>query len=298
MQGSDLQFGEGQTGTIQLTGTLGGVQVVRTLAFTGGTYEIKEEVKVTNTSPAQLQGNLAFTVSSVPLTAESDKYNVTKFAYFTADGLSEEQDHKDLQQGIESAQPAHWAGIESNYFCSAWSPTSGDMIARAKLEDNVYRMTIADQLLLDPGTTQLRSCSYYFGPKTESALAPMPKNLKASINYGFFDIIAKPLNKFLHFLYGYVGNYGVAIIVLTIIISILFWPLSHKSYKSMEQMKRLQPMMAKIREKYADDREKMNAEIMQLYKTYKAVNFGWRMRAHAAANPCLFCTLSILARGY
>jgi YidC/Oxa1 family membrane protein insertase len=97
----------------------------------------------------------------------------------------------------------------------------------------------------------------------------MPKDLKASINYGFFDFIAKPLNQFLNFLHDYVGNYGVAIIILTIIIKALFWPLSHKSYKSMEQMKKLQPMMAKIREKHADDREKMNAEIMQLYKTYK-----------------------------
>ena len=127
----------------------------------------------------------------------------------------------------------------------------------------------SSRLFLDLGIIQLRICSYYFGPKTERDLQSMPKNLKASINYGFFDIIAKPLNKFLNFLYGYVGNYGVAIIILTIIIKVLFWPLSQKSYKSMEQMKKLQPMMTKIREKYADDREKMNAEIMQLYKTYK-----------------------------
>jgi YidC/Oxa1 family membrane protein insertase len=73
----------------------------------------------------------------------------------------------------------------------------------------------------------------------------------------------------LNFFYSYVGNYGVAIIFLTIIIKILFWPLSHKSYKSMESMKKLQPMMAKIREKHKDDRQKMNQEMMQLYKTYK-----------------------------
>lgn len=269
VQGGDMNLAAGQSGTLQLTGALGGVQIVRTLIFTSGSYEIKEEVKISNTSTAQIQGNLAFSVSSVPLTAESDKYNVTKIAYHAADGLTEEQDHKDLQQGLESTQPAHWAGIESNYFLLGLVPTSADMIVRAKLEDNIYRLTIADQMLLDPGTTQLRTCSCYLGPKKESALAGMPKNLKASINYGFFDIIAKPLNKFLNFLYGYVGNYGLAIIILTITIKILFWPLSHKSYKSMEQMKRLQPMMAKIREKYADDREKMNAEIMQLYKTYK-----------------------------
>lgn len=269
VEGGDLNLAEGQTGNLQLTGVMAGVQIVRNLSFVGGSYEIKEEVKVTNTSTAQIQGNVSFSVSSVPLSAEGDQYNLTKVAYLAADELTEEDDSKDLQQGLESPTPVQWAGIESNYFLMALVPTSSDMTARAKLEDNVYRMTIADPLLLDPGVTQLRTCSYYLGPKTDAFLAAMPKNLRASINYGFFDVIAKPLNQFLVFLYGYVGNYGLAIIILTVIIKILFWPLSHKSYKSMEQMKKLQPMMAKIREKHADDREKMNAEIMQLYKTYK-----------------------------
>jgi len=269
VQGGDLTLADGQAGSIQLTGVIGGVQVERALTFTGGSYEVKEEVKVTNTTPAQIQGNLAFSVSSVPLTAESDKYNQTKIAYMAAGSLTEEDSQKDLLLGVESPTPAQWGGIESNYFLLALVPTSSDMMVRSKLEDNVYRMTMADQMLLDPGVTQLRTVSYYFGPKTEKDLAALPKNLKASMHFGFFDIIAKPLNKFLNFLYGYVGNYGIAIIILTIIIKILFWPLSHKSYKSMEQMKKLQPMMAKIREKHADDREKMNSEIMQLYKTYK-----------------------------
>ena len=79
----------------------------------------------------------------------------------------------------------------------------------------------------------------------------------------------KPLLMLLEFFYSYAHNYGVAIILLTIVIKILFWPLSQKSYKSMQQMKQLQPLIVKIREKYADDKESMNREIMQLYKTYK-----------------------------
>lgn len=274
VQGEDLNLVPGQSGSIQLVGVLGGVRIVRELSFSGDSYEIKEEVKVTNTTPAQIQGSLAFSVSSLRLTAEDDRYNHTKIAYMAAGNLKEEDSQKDLQLGLESSGPAQWGCIESNYFLMALVPTSADMIVRGKLEEGVYRVTVADQLLLDPGITQLRACSYYFGPKTERALMDMPKNLKASIDYGFFDIIAKPLNKFLNFLYGYVGNYGVAIIILTIVIKLLFWPLSQKSYKSMEQMKKLQPMMAKIREKYSDDREKMNAEIMQLYKTYKVNPMG------------------------
>ncbi|NLY40633.1 MAG: membrane protein insertase YidC [Desulfovibrionales bacterium] len=269
VQGSDLTLADGQSGSIELTGEVGGVRVARTLTFTGGSYEIKDDVKITNTTPAQIQGNLAFSVSSSNLAAEGDRYNLTKIAYMAADKLTTEDSQKDLGLGLESAGPAQWGGIESNYFLIGLVPTSADMIIRAKLEDTVYRLTMTDQILLDPGITQLRTASYYLGPKTESYLTALPKNLKGSINYGFFDLIAKPLNTFLKFLYTYVHNYGVAIIILTIIIKILFWPLSHKSYKSMEQMKKLQPMMGKIREKYADDREKMNAEIMQLYKTYK-----------------------------
>ena len=80
------------SGGIQLTGVLGGVRIVRELSFTGGSYEVKEEVKVTNTSPAQLQGNLAFSVSSPSLTAEDDRYNLTKIVYMAAGGLEEEDD--------------------------------------------------------------------------------------------------------------------------------------------------------------------------------------------------------------
>jgi YidC/Oxa1 family membrane protein insertase len=82
-------------------------------------------------------------------------------------------------------------------------------------------------------------------------------------------VLSKPLLKLLHLFHGFVGNWGLAIILLTIVIKIVFWPLSHKSYKSMNQMKKIQPLMAKVREQYKDDRQKMNEEMMRLYKTYK-----------------------------
>jgi YidC/Oxa1 family membrane protein insertase len=89
------------------------------------------------------------------------------------------------------------------------------------------------------------------------------------VDFGWFHIIAVPLLKILNWFYKYVHNYGVAVILLTVLIKLIFWPLSQKSYKSMDQMKKLQPMLTKLREKYADDKERMNQEVMQLYKTYK-----------------------------
>jgi YidC/Oxa1 family membrane protein insertase len=269
VQGGDLTLNAAQSGSIQLSTRRGDLEVVRILRFQGDSYAIQEEIRVTNQGKAQVKGQLSATLASAGLSAPDDRYNHTKIAYWT-NALEQEGDAKDLQTGIASEQPVRWGSIDSNYFLMAMVPTSGDMFLRAKLEDGVYRVAVTDTLIVDPGVSQVRTLTYYLGPKTEADLAAMPGGLAQAIHYGFFDVIAKPLKRFLVFLAAHTGgNYGVAIIILTVIIKILFWPLSHKSYKSMEQMRRIQPLMAKIREKYADDREKMNAEIMQLYKTYK-----------------------------
>jgi YidC/Oxa1 family membrane protein insertase len=99
-------------------------------------------------------------------------------------------------------------------------------------------------------------------------------NLERALDFGWFTFLAKPLLVFLKWLYNYFHNYGIAIIILTVIIKILFWPLTHKSYKSMQVMKKIQPKMAQIREKYKDDREKLNQELMMLYRTYKVNPLG------------------------
>lgn len=269
VQGSDLSLDATQSGSIQLTTQIGDITLMRILRFQADSYAIQEEIRITNQGKSQVKGQLSATLASAGLSAPEDRYNLTKIAYWT-NALEHESDVKDLQTGIISEQPVRWGGIDSNYFLMAAVPTSGDMFLRAKLEDGVYRVALTDPVTVDPGISQVRTITYYLGPKTEADLAAIPGGLPQAIHYGFFDSIAKPLKRFLVFLATHTGgNYGVAIIILTVIIKILFWPLSHKSYKSMEQMRRIQPLMAKIREKYADDREKMNAEIMHLYKTYK-----------------------------
>ncbi|MEJ2033346.1 MAG: membrane protein insertase YidC, partial [Deltaproteobacteria bacterium] len=92
--------------------------------------------------------------------------------------------------------------------------------------------------------------------------------------FGWFDILAKPMLYLLNFFYGFTHNYGVAIILVTIIIKLLFWPIAHKGMKSMKTMQKLQPKITKLREKYKDDRERMNQEMMKLYQTYKINPLG------------------------
>ena len=102
--------------------------------------------------------------------------------------------------------------------------------------------------------------NWWFGPKDRTMLATAPDHLSQAVNFGMFSIIARPLLTILAFFHSFVGNWGIAILMLTFCIRVVFWPLSQKSFKSMEQMKKLQPMMKKLREKHKDDKEALNKE--------------------------------------
>jgi YidC/Oxa1 family membrane protein insertase len=127
---------------------------------------------------------------------------------------------------------------------------------------------------VDPGGQAVARYTLYLGPRDLDILKEIGSQLEASVDFGWTDVIAKPLLYALRFFNQYVGNYGVAIIILTVLVKILFWPLTHKSYQSMKEMQKIQPLMAKIRERYKDNREQMNKEMMALYRTYKVNPMG------------------------
>jgi YidC/Oxa1 family membrane protein insertase len=136
-------------------------------------------------------------------------------------------------------------------------------------EDIVTNRFVRKADRLDPGKQGQYGFVFYLGPKSLRVLSQYHNSLKKAINFGWFDIIAKPLLITMNIIYKFIPNYGVAIILLTILIKLIFWPLGTKSYKSMNEMKKVQPLMAELREKYKDDKQRMNQEIMGLYKTYK-----------------------------
>jgi YidC/Oxa1 family membrane protein insertase len=109
----------------------------------------------------------------------------------------------------------------------------------------------------------------FMGPKNWSLLRKYGNGLDRAINFGWVDILAKPCLWFMNFIYRFIPNYGIAIIILTIVTRLMFWPLAQKSYKSMSEMRKLAPLMKEIREKYKDDKARVNQETMALYKTYK-----------------------------
>ena len=133
---------------------------------------------------------------------------------------------------------------------------------------------INPQKEIQPGSQEQVEFNLFFGPKSLKLLKSLGHDLNLAINFGWFDFLAKPFLYFMNFLYGFIPNYGVAIILLTVVTKIIFWPLGSKSYKSMNEMKKIQPLLAEIKEKYGNDKKRMNEEVMGLYKTYKINPMG------------------------
>jgi YidC/Oxa1 family membrane protein insertase len=266
----DVNLAAGQSGTLTFKGRVGDLVIERTLTFKADSYVVEERTALSSAGNAAMIVRLAHTLAVAGLSGKDDQYNKTRLVYLEGKELETQDSEDKLKAGISADKDLHFGAVESNYFLAALVPAAEGATFKARLEDGIYRMAVERSgVAVNPGLAANVNASYYLGPKEPTFLAQAPGNLKEAINYGFFDFIAKPLLKILHFFHDYVGNYGVAIILLTLLIKILFWPLSYKSYKSMDQMKRIQPMLAVIREKYKDDRERMNQEMMQLYKTYK-----------------------------
>jgi len=274
--GSNITLTE-QDGTKSLTftGQVHGFRIERVLTFHPDTYLIEENTGVTNLNPTGVEGSLAFTAAAKSMSAADNRYNPTKVAYLNKDGRNEDSDRDDLKEkGLSASGGLKWGAIESNYFLFAVLPDSEDSSLSAGYQDDIFRMAVTREATFIPNVTKSFKASYFLGPTDRQMLASMPNNLDEAVNFGWFDFLAKPLLIAMNFFYGYVHNYGIAIIILTIIIKMLFWPLSQKSYGSMEQMKKLQPMVQKLREKYGDDKQRLNQETMALYKTYKVNPMG------------------------
>ncbi len=272
---TDIALRTNESKTLEFVGELSGIQIVRRITYSADSYLLSETVTLRNQSGNRIKGNLGFTLGAGYLSDPDDQYNTTRVAMLGASGFEEITSDTDLAKGVKMDAQVQWGGVQSNYFLLALlaRPEEGATSSasfRARYEGGVFVLTLDNSLgELDPGTEKTLRCDYFLGPKEISLLKAMPNHLDRAVDLGWFDFIAKPLLLLLNFLYGYVGNYGWAIIILTIIVKLVLWPLSQKSYKSMEQMKRLQPLMSSIREKYGNDRQKMNQEMMNLYKTYK-----------------------------
>ncbi len=249
-----------------------GISVQKIFTFRADTYLIDCDILIQNGSGVPLNDAL---VISMPQIFDDAVKKRSRFAFEGPVAFVNDEfmsiDPDDIEDQDTFTGTVGWAGTTSRYFLTSVMPAT-PMDARLKLSfanDLVTNRLIQKMDRLDPGTQGKFSFQYYMGPKSLKILGKMDNDLKKAINFGFFDILAKPLLTGMNIIHDFLPNYGIAIILLTILIKLVFWPLGTKSYKSMSEMKKVQPLMMEIREKYKDDKQRMNQEIMGLYKTYK-----------------------------
>lgn len=254
-----------------------GVAVLKIYTFSPDTYEIGLEIKVRNGSSEPIDDNLIVAIRSNLQPARDSRYVFSGPAALINGKLEEIKIDKEKVERDKLAGRIAWVAHEDQYFARAIIPENAP---EASLGVFVTPEKALETTYIDPSgpvpANKERTYRYklYFGPKSLDELGSIGGEISRIVDFGFFDIIAKPLLHAMNLLYRYIPNYGVVIMIITFIVKALFWPLSTKSYKSMSQMKKLQPKMQEIRSKYKDDRKMMNQEIMNLYKLYKVNPLG------------------------
>lgn len=258
------------------TTTPEGLSIHQTFRFYPNEYKIDLHLNVTNRSGTPVEGVFR---SAVNARLPKDKGGYYAYAGLAA-LLNNELEEVELEDPGEQKRlngKVGWLAYEDSYFISAVVPdvpSEGNIYGQMSSQGVVTGRYLPPATAIGPGEQARSQYQLYLGPRDLGTMKAFGKGLDKAINFGWTDIIAKPLLYVLRFFDRYIHNYGVSIILLTILVKILFWPLTHKSYKSMKEMQKLQPRMAKIREKYKNDKQKLNQEMMALYKTYKVNPMG------------------------
>lgn len=288
-----LSSGKDETGRpfATLASERGGVKLEKTYLLSPGSYVIDVSYRVTqvgsNVAPLILYTEIvrdasqekkigpfdgafsASTFTGPAVYTEKEKFNKLEFSEIDKNKIS-------IPTKAPAGDPA-WVALVQHYFASAWIPS--DKLAReiyaGKIDNNLYRIGI--QTPLEPitqGATTVEKVRLFIGPQEENVLETIAPGFALLKDYGYLTILAKPIFWLLEKIHGYVGNWGWAIILLTILIKLAFFPLSAASYKSMARMKEVQPKLMAMREQFKGDPQKLNQGMMEMYRKEKINPLG------------------------
>jgi YidC/Oxa1 family membrane protein insertase len=254
------------------------IKVEKIFTFNPDNYSIGLEVKVYNLtdSPLNETAKLSWQHYFDPQ-KELDSYGHDGPVASVA-GSIEREEVKKLDKEKVLGPNALWGAYESKYFIASFipeNPSLSSVIMNRDANDMVSVSIKGKKEVIPAGQNGIFSYSLYLGPKEHNLLKSQNVGLEDSIDFGsWLKWLAMPLLWALNFIHNYFSNYGLAIIILTLLIKIIFWPLGNLSYKSMNEMKKLQPKITELKEKYKNDQAKQGQETMALYKAHKVNPFG------------------------
>ncbi len=274
-----------------------GVKVSKVYTFTRGSYLINVAYEISNGSQKAIVPHAYYQLQRDTQAPAGESSMVSTFtgpAQYTDQGKFQKIHFDDIEKGkakFESVADNGWISMIQHYFVSAWIPQEKlqrEFYVR-KLEGGSANAAVAAGLIvpiqeISPGAKLTHAASLYAGPQIQSILEQLSKpsaeggigaqGLPLVVDYGWLTIVAAPIFWLLELIHKLVGNWGWAIVLLTVLIKALFFPLSAASYKSMAKMRTITPRLQALKERCGDDRQKLNVEMMNLYKTEKINPLG------------------------
>jgi len=273
----------GDTLAVQFQAESDGVKVTKTFNFTRGEYVINVQHAIENVSDQAVTPSVY-----LQITRDGDDPEDTSSIYHTFTGpavYSEEEkfqkvsfsDIEDKDGTFIRLADNGWFAMIQHYFVTAWVPPQGVQrnYEMAAIGENLFAVrSIEGAGDIGPGATSTISSNLWVGPQDQDALEALAPGLDLVVDYGWLTIIAKPLFILMTWIHDVLGNWGWTIVGLTVLIKAVFYPLSAASYRSMAKMKLVAPRLKALKDKFGDDRQKLNTAMMEMYRTEKINPLG------------------------
>jgi len=268
---------------VTFEGESGGVKVTKTFTLHRGRYDIDVRHDLANVGTAPVTPSLYLQIErdgNDPADASSFYHTFTGFAVYSDQDKFQKSTFSDIQKKkasyIKQADNG-WIAVVQHYFATAWVPPQGKPRTNELLEvqPNLYAGRSIEAVGdIAPGAAARVDSHLWVGPQDQKAMAALAPGLELVVDYGWLTIIAKPLFTLMTWLHSILGNWGWTIVALTVLIKAVFYPLAAASYRSMARMKQVAPRLQALKEKYGDDKQKLNAAMMEMYRTEKINPLG------------------------
>jgi YidC/Oxa1 family membrane protein insertase len=265
-----------------------GLVVTKTLVFTRGSYviDVRHTLDNEGSAPLAVSAYRQLQRSAPPTSSQFSFTNPEAYSFVGAAWYSPEERFEKLAFDDFADEPLKreikggWAAMQQHYFFAAWIPPAAEtahyateVIGSAQGPRYLIR-EVAPAQTVAPGTSLSLDARLYVGPKLQNELPKIAPGLEYTVDYGKVTIIAQPLFWLLSWLHKLVGNWGWAIVLITLLVKLALYPLSEAQYRSMAKMRKLQPRLAALKERYGDDRQKLGQAQMELYQKEKINPMG------------------------
>jgi len=265
-----------------------GIEVTKTFIFKRGEYDIAVRHTVSNDSGESWTGSRYEQLQRSVITDRDDggftnpgRYSFYGIGFYSPDEKFEKVDFDDVASDpYKRSFSDGWLAMVQHYFFTAWIPPEGEVnnySTQVFSPDGFPRYiarAVSPSVSVAPGGRHEFESRLYMGPKLQDKLEDVGTGLGHTVNYGIFTVFSKPLYWLLSKIHSVVGNWGWSIVLLTVLIKLLFFKLTEAQYRSMARMRKLQPRIEQLKERYGDDRQRMSQAMMEMYKTEKVNPLG------------------------